>query len=302
MKLVVCGCSWSSRDPNHLDTEFGYYISKHFGWEYQNIARPACDNFGIRLQIDYAVNVLKADFVIVSWTTPCRIVWNNTGKEYSIFEGLKQLDYDVENIRDDGSPGTFTRTSHPDYPNDTPVITSQSLISILENNLTCTYEEACYNWWMLEQYFTSDQFYAFRKWYMYMYDHDLEAHKQLYMMQSAVELMQRKNIKFLFCPNTFTFKQTETNLKQPDHLNRQTIAIDETQHGTEKYIFDFVPDNNMLQPGIASALQSDHKRMKKQNLENEPGGDYTHHLSPQAQEEWSRNFAIPKIQSILDNS
>ena len=135
-----------------------------------------------------------------------------------------------------------------------------------------------------------------------MYDHDLEAHKQLYMMQSAVELMQRKNVKFLFCPNTFTFKQTETNLKQPDHLNRQTIAIDETQHGTEKYIFDFVPDNNMLQPGIASALQSDHKRMKKQNLENEPGGDYTHHLSPQAQEEWSRNFAIPKIQSILDNS
>jgi hypothetical protein len=30
MKLVVCGCSWSSRDPNNLDTEYGYYISKHF--------------------------------------------------------------------------------------------------------------------------------------------------------------------------------------------------------------------------------------------------------------------------------
>jgi|TARA_B110000483_G_C18091593_1_gene502204 hypothetical protein len=300
MNLVVCGCSWSSRDPNHLDTEYGYYISKHFGWDYQNIARPACDNFGIRLQIDYAIKELKADFIIVNWTTPCRICWNNTGKDYSIFEGLKQLDYDVENIKDDGSQGTFTRHSHPLYPNDTPVITSQSLVSILENNLTCTYEEACYNWWMLAQYFTSEQFYAFRKWYIYMYDHDLEAHKQLYIMQSAVEQMQRAKIPYLFCPNTFTFKQTETNLKQPDHNNRQTISIAETQHNTNNYLWDFVPEENMLNEGISSALQGDHRRMKEQNLEHEPGGDYTHHLSPQAQEEWSNDHAIPKITSLLN--
>ena len=135
-----------------------------------------------------------------------------------------------------------------------------------------------------------------------MYDHDLEAHKQLYMMQSAVEQMQRNNVKFLFCPNTFTFKQTETHLKQPDVVNRQTISIEETQPGGKNYIFDFVSDNNMLQPGIASALQGDHRRLQEQNLEHEPGADYTHHLSPQAQEEWSTTFAIPKIQSILDNS
>lgn len=121
------------------------------------------------------------------------------------------------------------------------------------------------------------------------------------MMQSAVELMQRKGIKFLFCPNTFTFKQTETHLKQPDHTNRQTIAIEETREGGG-YIFDFVPDNNILQPGISSALQGDHRRMQEQGLEHEPGSDYTHHLSPQAQEEWSTTLAIPKIQSILDNS
>ena len=133
-----------------------------------------------------------------------------------------------------------------------------------------------------------------------MYDHDLEAHKQLYIMQSAVEQMQRAKIPYLFCPNTFTFKQTETNLKQPDHNNRQTISIAETQHNTNNYLWDFVPEENMLNEGISSALQGDHRRMKEQNLEHEPGGDYTHHLSPQAQEEWSNDHAIPKITSLLN--
>ena len=296
MKLVVCGCSWSSRDPNNLDTEYGYYISKHFGWDYQNIARPACDNFGIRLQIDYAIKHLKADFIIVNWTTACRICWNNTGKDYDIQKGLSQLSYDVETKGSDGSlEGNFTRKQHPEYPEDTPVITSQSLVSILENNLSCTYEEACYNWWMLDQYFTESQFYAFRKWYLNMYDHDLEAHKQIYMMQSAVHQMQQNNVKFLFCPNTFTFKQTQTNLSSSDHDNRPTLTID-------GYLWDFVPDTNLLEPGISYALQGDHKRMQEQGLELEPGSKYTHHLSPQAQEEWSNTYAIPKIQSILDNS
>ena len=295
MKLVVCGCSWSSRDPNNLDTEYGYYISKHFGWDYQNIARPACDNFGIRLQIDYAIKHLKADFIIVNWTTACRICWNNTGKDYDIQKGLSQLSYDVETKGSDGSlEGNFTRKQHPEYPEDTPVITSQSLVSILENNLSCTYEEACYNWWMLDQYFTESQFYAFRKWYLNMYDHDLEAHKQIYMMQSAVHQMQQNNVKFLFCPNTFTFKQTQTNLSSSDHDNRPTLTID-------GYLWDFVPDTNLLEPVISYALQGDHKRMQEQGLELEPGSKYTHHLSPQAQEEWSHEFAIPKIQELLDN-
>ena len=295
MKLVVCGCSWSSRDPNNLDTEYGYYISKHFGWDYQNIARPACDNFGIRLQIDYAVKHLKADFIIVNWTTPCRICWNNTGKEYNIQKGLSQLSYDVETKASDGSSeGNFTRKQHPEYPNDIPVITSQSLVSILENNLSCTYEEACYNWWMLDQYFTESQFYAFRKWYLNMYDHDLEAHKQIYMMQGAVHQMQQNNINFLFCPNTFSFKQTQTNLSSSDPANRPTLSID-------GFLWDFVPEKNLLEPGISSALQGDHKRMQEQGLDLEPGTNYTHHLSPEAQEEWSNEFAIPKIQELLDN-
>ena len=65
MKLAVCGCSWSSRDPNYPDTEFGYFISKDLDWDYKNYGRSGCDNFGIRLQVDQAIKD-NADFVIVN--------------------------------------------------------------------------------------------------------------------------------------------------------------------------------------------------------------------------------------------
>ena len=81
MKLVVCGCSWSSRDPNYPDTEFGYFVSKELGWEYQNYGRVGCDNFSIRLQVDQAIKD-QADFVIINWTTACRFSWNHSGKAY----------------------------------------------------------------------------------------------------------------------------------------------------------------------------------------------------------------------------
>ena len=59
MKLAVCGCSWSSRDPNYPDTEFGYFISKDLDWDYKNYGRVGCDNFSIRLQVDQAIKNIQ---------------------------------------------------------------------------------------------------------------------------------------------------------------------------------------------------------------------------------------------------
>ena len=38
MLLVVCGCSWSCRDPQYPDIEFGQKVADHFNYEYKNIA------------------------------------------------------------------------------------------------------------------------------------------------------------------------------------------------------------------------------------------------------------------------
>ena len=62
MKLVVSGCSWSSRDRKQPGIEFGQLVADHFGWDYVNTAVVSASNFVIRLQIQYAIENLKPDF------------------------------------------------------------------------------------------------------------------------------------------------------------------------------------------------------------------------------------------------
>ena len=83
MKVVVCGCSWSSRDVNYPDTEFGYFVADHFGWDYQNIAVVGNPNWGIRMQIDHAVKNLNADFIIINWLLGCNTWDKSLWTEYN---------------------------------------------------------------------------------------------------------------------------------------------------------------------------------------------------------------------------
>jgi len=291
MKLVVCGCSWSSRDPSYPDTEYGYFIAKHFGWEYENIARVGCDNFGIRLQIDYAIDVLKADFIVVNWTTACRVVWNHKGKKYSPTKGLKQLDYSVDKFFDN-------ERCHPEYGKEDfdPTIISQSITGLVTfGNLMSSYEEALKEWPELDWHMNAEQFYAFRNYYLNLYDDDIEAHKQYYMMESAVTKMQRHNVKFLFCPNTFNYMQSVHISKDEnwEYEKHERNVYDEMYND-----WIFVPEESLCITGVAFALQWDNNRQGG-NAAEHPDHNHCHHLSAWAQEKWATEVAIPQITSLL---
>ena len=62
--LVVCGCSWSCRDPLYPNFEYGHLVAKHLGYNYINLARCGMSNFGIPTQIDYALKHLQPDLMI----------------------------------------------------------------------------------------------------------------------------------------------------------------------------------------------------------------------------------------------
>ena len=206
MKLAVCGCSWSSRDPNYPDTEFGYFISNDLDWDYKNYGRVGCDNFSIRLQVDQAIKD-KADFVIINWTTACRFSWNHSGKAYDPKQGISHLDYDVDEYM-------TNETSHPTYPANEPVIISQSLTGMINTqDIDISYEELIKWWPNLVTSMTKKQYEVFREYFSHMYDDDLEAHKQYYIMQSAVKALQDAHIPFIFAPNTFGFQQTMMEYK-----------------------------------------------------------------------------------------
>ena len=285
MKLVVCGCSWSSRDYAYPDTEYGYFISNELGWDYQNIARVGGSNFNIRLQIDYAIKNLNPDFIVVNWTTPDRFDWNHRGNLYEIEKGLKQSDYNVDKF--------FTNEwNHPCYPDVEPTIMHQSLTGLVTyDDFSRTYEEACVWWDDLPAHMSKAQWESMKTFYINLYDTDLEAHKQYYMMESAVNQMQRANVPFLFCPNTFNWKQ---NIQERYKLTDEQ----KEQYYIDGLTYDFVPEKNLqLYTGIADALAWDYETME--DPIGNPTHNHCHHLSANAHKRWATEIAIPKIKQIL---
>ena len=285
MKLVVCGCSWSSRDHAYPDTEFGHFVSEYFGWEYQNIARVGGSNFAIRLQIDYAIKHLNPDFIIVNWTTPDRFDWNHKGDLYEPANGLIHSDYNVDEF-------VSNEWNHPHYPKHKPTIMHQSITGLVTlDDLNRTYEEACVWWDYLPQHMNKKQWETMRQFYLHLYDTDLEAHKQYYMMESAVNQMQRAKIPFLFCPNTFNWKQ---NIQERYKLTEE----EKHRYYIQGFTYDFVPEDNLqLYKGIADALAWDFEFMD--DPVGNPNHDHCHHLSADAQKKWATDIAIPKITKIL---
>ena len=285
MKLVVCGCSWSSRDHAYPDTEYGHFISNELGWEYQNIARVGGSNFNIRLQIDYAIKNLNPDFIVVNWTTPDRFDWNHRGNLYEIEKGLKQSDYNVDKF--------FTNEwNHPCYPDIEPTIMHQSMTGLVTyDDFSRTYEEACVWWDNLPAHMNKAQWESIKTFYINLYDTDLEAHKQYYMMEGAVHQMQRANVPFLFCPNTFNWKQNiQERYKLTDEQKEQYYIAGLT--------YDFVPEDSLqLYTGIADALAWDYETMD--DPIGHPDHSHCHHLSANAQKRWATEIAIPKITTIL---
>lgn len=290
MKLVVCGCSWSSRDPNNPDTEFGYFVSKHFGWDYKNIARVSSDNYAIRYQIDHAIDVLKADIIIVNWTTACRITWNNTGKRFVPSNGLKQLNYDVDSFcRNDNT--------HPCWPDIDPVIMSHSIPSIVDfEQGSMDYDNLVERNPIVKKFIGKEQWETFNRYYLHMYDDDLEAHKQYYMMESAVAKMQRHGVKFLFCPNTFNFMHSYM-MSKGMNLEEHTEEVHRDRVDDLYVDWPCVPEENLVRDGIALALQWDFTQMD--DPINHPNHNNCHHLSAWAQEQWANRVAIPNLTRLL---
>lgn len=285
MKLVVCGCSWSSRDYTYPDTEYGYFISNELGWDYQNIARVGGSNFNIRLQIDYAIKNLNPDFIVVNWTTPDRFDWNHRGNLYEIEKGLMQTDYNVDKF--------FTNEwNHPCYPDIEPTIIHQSMTGLVTyDDFSRTYEEACVWWDDLPYHMNKAQWESMKTFYINLYDTDLEAHKQYYMMESAVNQMQRADVPFLFCPNTFNWKQ---NIQERFKLTDEQ----KDQYYIDGLTYDFVPQDNLqLYTGIADALAWDFETMD--DPIGNPTHNHCHHLSADAHKRWATEIAIPKIKKLL---
>jgi len=112
MKIAVTGCSWSCRDLDLPDIEFGQLVSDYYNSEYVNIAKPACSNAGIAMQIDYICNGgigEKPDLVIINATTVTRSELKLLNdKRFDPSKSWDNVAYNMlfsEKFRDEHAPG-----------------------------------------------------------------------------------------------------------------------------------------------------------------------------------------------------
>ena len=260
MKLAVCGCSWSSRDKIHPNLEFGQFIADYFDADYTNLGREACTNFGIRLQIDYAIDVLKADFVIINATTPTRVDLKLPSNEYQV-------------IDDKSIPvGEFERYDHQlGWDNMDKTFLSESIGSIFDDDLEKTLTQN--NRFLsngvhalgqpLSKVFDDRTHNIFKQYFLNFYDPDIERHKQYYILQNGLDRLLKTNTQFVFSPNTFEWAEG------------MSMSNSLLEYNLEPFKWD-IPDCNLLKDGIAETLHVCDEVYG--NWEDSPGTEMSNHL------------------------
>lgn len=194
MQLVVCGCSWSTECPFYPDTGYGYHLSQILeADEYINLARPSASNLLIRTQIDYAIQNLNPDLLVVCWTTPERLTWKYD-KSLTLHHehALGQTSY-WDNQR-------YGNKLHPAPlgDGDSYCITAESWSSLFAH-----YEEAEGDivYQKGDVQIDRKQFEYLSNYFMHFIDSDMLRTEQYYLVESAVHALQSANVPFLMSPS-----------------------------------------------------------------------------------------------------
>ena len=264
MNVVISGCSWSSIDLKQPGIEFGQIVADHYNWNYVNTAVVSASNFVIRLQIQHAIENNSPDLFIINWTNPARIEWNFAGKEYNPLQGLKQVSY----ITSTQSPND---ERHPAGELVDPTIAFNTFQSLFCEDLQLSFTEVCETYPVMSSTCTEQNWNALRHYYTNLYDTALECHKQIFIMQSAIQELQRHNIPFLMSPNTLDFLHDLQTLK--GETNPQKILKDSYYP-----LWDMIPEESMIQ-GVASMLSEVDSKLYG-NYDNTPGRFHSSHISP----------------------
>lgn len=285
MKLAVCGCSWSCRDISLPDIEFGKLISDYYNAEYINLAKPACSNLGIAMQIDYLIDQdIKPDLVIINATTVTRTelkLMNN--KRFDPAKSWDNVEFNMikgEKFRDIHAPGYGKGYD--------PTIVIDSLSTIFGEDLNVKFGEAFFH----ERYqdvFSDSSYEAFKKWFLYFFDADLERYKQQMILLGACLKLQKNAIKFIFCPNTFDWAED--------------TFIDKQKKDTE-FPKDATPwensfnEENYLDTGISESLSIIDEIYG--NWEDSPGAWSDNHMSVECHMDYAQKVINHINQYELD--
>ena len=178
MKVGIAGCSFwaATQELNHSDCSgsggkhFTEIVANHFNWEYVTLARGACSNTAIRLQVDELVKQ-QVDLIIFGITSFDRIDIRRIG-EFEYSDDVYSLDY----------YGLPDRSALDYRFSKTPSLISQSI-----NNITNTVHSETW---------TEQQSEVINNWFNLCYSPGIKQRQDEWIIHSTIEMLERTGIPY----------------------------------------------------------------------------------------------------------
>lgn len=192
--LGVCGDSFMSATLNtdHAPCQesegkhFTEILAKKINYDYFTLARGACSNFAIRLQISEMIKQ-KVDLIIVGTTTSNRVEIPNIGKKFDQELGVYNLDYRTEYYPDRSTLNTNFKHH----------IISDTLTNIFTD--TRPLFKKIFN---LKQTnflppISQDQIYALQGYLNYLFDDNYKNIIDTFIIQSGIKSLEDSKIPYI---------------------------------------------------------------------------------------------------------
>lgn len=177
--LGVCGDSFLAATQDHeqrVDLKgspgkhFTELMSKHLGYDYFTLARGACSNTAIRLQIDEMIE-RKVDFVIVGTTSQNRIEYPMENRLVDFRKGIYNIIYD----------------QHPDQSSLNSNFTNPHIVSETINNTLSGYGQVR----------DAEQLESLKRYFMDIYHDDIRKLQDGWIISDGVRALREAKIPYV---------------------------------------------------------------------------------------------------------
>jgi len=178
--LGVCGDSFLAATQDHErradlkgspGKHFTELMSKRLGYDYFTLARGACSNTAIRLQIDEMIN-RKVDFVIVGTTSQNSIEYPiRNNKHIELRKGIYSIIYD----------------KHPNQSSLNPNFIDPHIVSETINNILAGYGQVR----------DAEQFESIKRYFMDIYSEDIRKLQDGWIISDGIRALREAKIPYV---------------------------------------------------------------------------------------------------------
>lgn len=179
MRIVSCGSSFASIDPNLVGTHYSELVAEELGGTLLSLAKPGSSNFAVRLQLQSAIE-MKPDLIMFEFTN------------------ADKLDLPLSVIGQDGEyvpSNNAHNLRYTNYGNVVPFTIDLHKESILSDGIKNFINGECF---AVNSKLTPMARQALQYWFTELYDERLKYHQDYFTCASVFSELEHHNIPYIW--------------------------------------------------------------------------------------------------------